>query len=572
MQRPLPTLPPRCYQPACLALTVLAASCSGPKQGAVPPPAASHASASAVRAEGPRFENISSSAGITYRWTIPGSRPLNLLQTIGNGCGLFDYDGDGSLDVLLIGRAIALYRGDGRGHFTDVSKQVGLSSLSGQFLGCAIGDYDNDGRPDLYVSGYRTGVLLHNENGGLFRDVTRQAGLKAQPWGTSCAFADVDGDGRLDLYVGNYVKFGPDTVPQMCRHDGIATTCGPLAYEAETGVLYLNAGGGRFEDVTREMGANHVSGKALGVAAAPGAQGSPLLAIANDEMPGDLLALKRMPAGRRFVNEGPQSGTGFSDAGKPHGGMGIDWGDYDNDGRLDLAVATFEEEVKPLFHNEGQGYFEDRSQALGVASAALPYVSFGMKWLDVDNDGWLDLAVTNGHIADNVEAYDQTHAYRQPSLLFHNMQGSRFEEIGRTASPDLARPIVGRGLAIGDIDNDGRMDLLLVDSEGAPILLRNQTPHAGHWLLVKLVGTKCNRDAYGAIITAVWGGHTLVRHCHSDGSYLSASDSRVHFGLGKATQADLTIRWPDGTTESFPSIPADRQITLNEGTGRPIPR
>jgi hypothetical protein len=545
-----------------LYLGLLVASCADRRQGV------ESASAHGSAISGPRFTDITRAAGITYQWSIPDKRPLNLLQTIGNGCALFDYDGDGNLDILLVGSKLALYRGDGHGHFADVSRQSGVADLSGRFLGCAAGDYDNDGRPDLYISGYRTGALLHNERGARFRDVTRESGIAPQPWGTSCAFADIDGDGRLDLYIGNYVKFGPDTVPQMCKRNGIPTSCGPIAYQAERGALYRNLGGGQFRNDTSAMGADCVSGKALGVAFAPSGQHAPLLAIANDEVPGDLLRLD----GARFVNDGPRSGTGFSDAGNAHGGMGIDWGDYDNDGRLDLAVATFEDEVKPVFHNESNGYFEDRSQSLGVAVTALPYVAFGIKWFDFDNNGWLDLCVTNGHISDNVAEFDQAHTYRQPTLLFHNVQGTRFEEIGRAVGPDFARPIVGRGLAVGDIDNDGRQDMLIVDSEGAPILLHNETPQAGHWLLVKLVGTKCNRDGYGAIVTAAVNGHTLTRHCHSDGSYLSASDPRVHFGMGPATSADLTVRWPDGTAESFPTVQADRQITLREGSGHPLMR
>ena len=516
---------------------------------------------------GVRFVDRAPEAGLHYGWKIAGKRPCNLLQTIGNGCAFLDYNGDGNLDILLVGPRVALYRGDGAMRFTDVSHETGIDRLKGQFLGCATGDYDNDGWTDIYISGYRTGVLLHNEGGRALRDVTAEAGLKPQPWGTSAAFYDVDGDGLLDLYIGNYVRFGPETVPQLCSRGGHMTACGPLAYEPERGVLLRNLGHGRFRDVTREWGAEKVSGKALGVAFVPGERGEPVLAIANDEMPGDLLVW----SGRSFTNRGETAGTGFSAAGKAYAGMGLDWGDYDNDGRLDLAVASFEDEAKLVFRNEGGDYFQEVSASLGVSEPSTPYVAFGEKWIDLDNDGWLDLVMANGHTSDNVADLDTLHTYRQRSLLFRNLEGKRMVEIGAQASPAIALPIVGRGLAVGDIDNDGRQDILLVDSEGAPVLLHNESRPTGHWLLVRLVGTRGNRDGYGAVVTAQGGGRTLTRHCHADGSYLSASDSRVHFGLASETRASIVVRWRNGRSESFGEMPVDHVVTLTEGAGKPTP-
>jgi enediyne biosynthesis protein E4 len=583
----------RCLHLICSALVVAVSWCVGcsgrsvNSPGVAPPAGIAGISQNAVpqiASSRGRFVDITQIAGIRYRWEIPGKRPLNLLQTIGNGCALFDYDGDNNLDALLVGPKLALYRGDGQGHFRDVTRETNLDKYSGQFLGCASGDYDNDGYPDLYISGYRTGLLLHNEptknerpttNGSSssgvrpsslvvrrFRDVTTQAGLKPQPWGTSCAFGDVDRDGRLDLYVGNYVKFSPATIPQLCARGGHLTACGPLSYQPEFGVLYLNRGKGIFAESTRLWGADKVSGKALGVAFAPGIRdGGLALAIANDVMPGDLLTAN----GRRFTNVGLLSGMAYTAEGKPYGGMGIDWGDYNNDGSLDLAVATFEGEAKPIFRNEGNGFFEDQSQALGLTAKTLPYVAFGMKWLDFNNDGWLDLMISNGHVANNIADYDKVHTYRQPTLLFANHAGQQFEEISARSGPDLVRPLVGRGLATGDIDNDGKVDVLLVDSEGSPLLLHNQTASDSHWLRVKLIGTRCNRDGFGAVVTADTGSATLTRHCHTDGSYLSASDARLHFGLGAATRVTITVRWPDGHVDKFPDVSADQQITIREG-------
>jgi hypothetical protein len=427
---------------------------------------------------------------------------------VGNGCGFLDYNNDGNLDVLLVGPKVALYQGDGTGRFTDVSAATGLARLSGRFLGCAVGDYDNDGFDDLYLSAYRGGALLRNAGGTGFQEVTKAAGIGPQPWGTSCAFADVDNDGRLDLYVGNYVVFGPNTQPQLCPMSGHLSSCGPRYYQPERGVLYRNEGDGRFRDVTKAWGADKVEGKALGVAFADyDGSGRESLAIANDEVAGDLLHNR----GRgRFENIGTSSGTAYDGDGNPHGGMGIDWGDYDNDGKLDLFVATFQNEPKCVYRNEGE-FFTESSVALGMAPA-LPLVAFGSKWLDYDNDGWLDLILANGHVQDNIAVIDKSAAYLQSTQLFRNAgNGTAFADVSASALDEGARrPAAGRGLATGDFDNDGRVDVLIADSEGAPLLLHNRTPQAGHWLSVRLVGTKSNRGGIGALVTVEADGRKMA--------------------------------------------------------------
>ena len=510
--------------------------------------------------------NVTRSAGIQYEWKVQGTHPLNILQTIGNGCAFLDYNNDGNLDVLLVGNKLALYKGDGKGHFVDVTHETGLDKLSGHFLGCTVGDYDNDGYDDLYVSGYQTGVLLHNEGGKQYADVTKAAGLLPQPWGTSCTFVDFDNDGRLDLYVGNYATFGPNTKPQLCNFSGILSSCGPRFYSPEHGVLYHNAGAGKFEEVTTAAGAQTVNGRALGIAAADyDGSGRQSLAIANDEMPGDLL---HNIAGK-FVNEGVASGTAYDRDGNVHGGMGVDWGDYDNDGRLDLAVATFQREAKCLYRNMGAGAFEDQSAAVGLAASTMPYVAFGVKFLDFDNDGWLDLLYANGHVQDNIDKIEKT-TYRQPVQLFHNRLGHAFEEV--KGIPALQKTIVGRGIAVGDFDNDGREDVLVVDSEGEPMLLHNSSPSGHHWLGVKLIGVKSNRDGIGALIRVTAGRKTLLRRCATDGSYLSASDRRIHFGLGAATQVEtISVHWPSGRTDTITSPPINQYLTLREGESKIVP-
>jgi hypothetical protein len=529
----------------------------------------------------PRFPDMAAAAGLRYAWDIPGKRPLNILQTIGNGCAFLDYNNDGNLDILLVGPRLALYAGDGQGHFRDVSAETGLAGLTGHFLGCAVGDVNGDGYPDIYVSGYRTALLLLNQGGRHFRDVTRAAGLPPEPWATSCAFAEtVPGSGRLDLYVGDYAQFGPNTQPQLCVEGGRQTSCGPRHYKPVVGHLYRNQGvsGGipHFADVTQASGAKSASGKALGVAFAdPDGSGRPALAIANDEMPGDLLQpVRGAGAQPRYKNVAELSGTAYDRDGNVHGGMGLDWGDFDNDGRFDLFVATFQNEAKSLYRNEEAGThdsgcrFRDVGIPSGIGSPTMPFVAFGCKFFDYDNDGWLDLAIANGHVQDNIHEINSAATYRQATQIFHNLGGRpvTFDDVSRTSGPDVARPIVGRGLAVGDIDNDGRVDLLIVDSEGAPLLLHNQEVHAGHWFGARLIGTHANRSGYGAVVTASVGGRSLVRACRADGSYMSSSDARVHIGLGAATRVEsLTVRWPGGHVDTFHDLPADRYVTLREG-------
>ncbi len=515
------------------------------------------------------FRDRATEAGLHYTWTIDGTRPLNILQTIGNGCAFLDFNADGNLDVLLVGRKLALYEGDGHGHFKDVTAAVGLDRFDGDFLGCAVGDYDNDGWPDIYISGYRTGMLLHNEKGRKFTDRSDEAGIPPQPWGTSAAWVQTDPMRPfLDLYICNYCVFDRSS-KQLCPDNGVLSSCGPRFYTPIPNRLYRNMGDGRFQDITHEAGAG-ATGRALGVACANfSGNGGQAIAIANDEEPGDLL-LPRNPAELlRYSNAGQKANVAFDGNGNVHGGMGINWGDYDNDGRLDLLVATFYNEEKCLYHNDGGGSFTDRSMQTGVGAYGMQYVTFGAAFLDSNNNGWLDIVLSNGHVQDNIHKIDPALTYREPSLFLTNSGvGPIFyhDTSNKTGFDKLPR-IVGRGLAIGDYDNDGRQDVLIVDSEGSPLLLHNETGVAGHWLGVRLKGLHCNRDGYGALVLAEFGGRSLLRHCHSDGSYLSSCDSRVHFGLGNSKSVDkITVHWPDGTSSTFNGIKGDRYITICQGS------
>jgi hypothetical protein len=431
-------------------------------------------------------------------------------------------------------------------------------------MGCATGDYDNDGRVDLALTGYRCAALLHNE-GGRFRSASAGIPLPRDAWNTSAVFFDADGDGLLDLYIGAYVQFDRGTL-QLCDYAGVQAACPPTYYELERGHLYHNQGNGRFTDITRQAGLDTAHGKTLGVAAADfDGDGRTDLYLANDGMPGDLFHNR----GSRFVNVGSESGTAFNYDSREQAGMGVDWGDYDGDGRLDLVVSTFQYEPTSLYHNQGHGAFLEEAFPAGIGDATLDRLGFGIKFFDADNDGDLDLIQANGHVQDNAGRIFPGVTYRQSTLLFENAGDGRFKDISASAGPALARPIVGRGLAVGDYDNDGSVDVLIANLEGAPLLLHNETSHPGHSLTIRLVGRSSPRDGTGARVTLRAGGRQQVREAGTGGSYLSASDPRVHFGLGAAAFADsLTVRWPSGITQTLHHVPAGQELTLHEAASR----
>jgi hypothetical protein len=522
---------------------------------------------------GPLFRDIAASAGIRFRLGHGGRSPLDIHETLGHGAALLDVDGDGLLDIVLVGPdQCRLYRNAGSGHFADVSAAAGLRQ-PGYWMGCAAADYDNDGRVDLFVTGFGGCALYHNE-GGRFREVTAAAGVRDSGWSTSAGFADVDGDGRLDLYVARYVHFDSRSV-RFCEQNGVRTACGPTTYDPEQGRLFHNEGAGRFRDITRAAGLSSARGNALGVAFGDyDGDGRVDLAVANDQLPSDLFHnLGRSPAGGsapvRFASAGVTSGIAYNAAGQAYAGMGIDWGDVDGDGRLDLVVATYQHQPRSLYRQDRTGLFTDVAAAAGIARATVNSLAFGARFFDYDNDGWLDLALANGHVVDNIQQAEQNVTYRQPSQLFHNRGGAapgRFEEVSAHAGPGFARPIVGRGLCVGDLDNDGRLDLLIVDAEGAPLLLRNEDRAGTHWLTLRLIGSSSNRDGLGARVTLTAGGRSQTRECFTDGSYMSASDPRVHMGLGSAARADrIVIRWPDGRRQELRDVKGDRQLIVREG-------
>lgn len=521
-------------------------------------------------------------AGLSYRFTIAGNKPYTILQTIGNGCGFLDYDQDGNLDILLVGSSgPKLYHGDGHGHFSDVTVAMGLTpdlpAIAGAaWLGCAVADIDNDGYPDIYLSGYRTGALFHNDHGKRFVDVTTSSGIHQEHWGTSCGFEDLDGDGGLDLFVCNYIQFSPDAKKylQNCNM-GVLTGCGPLSYKPEYPTLYSNSGDGHFADVSKASGMSSASGKALGVAFADyNSDGRPDITVANDLMTGDLF---RNDGHLHFTNVGAKSGTALSADGRVHGGMGVDWADADGTGQLDAIVATFENEPKCLYHHLRGDVFSDETNQTGLGPLAFDWVSFGVKWLDLDNDGRPDILLANGHVYDNADKLKTgrgTGMYRQPLQVLQNTKapnGSvKFRDITAAALGGTPPLLVGRGLATGDYDNDGRIDALVVDSEGAPLLLHNESTEPNHWIGFNLTGTgRSNRDAIGARATLTAGGHSWIKEVQTAGSYLSSSDKRLLFGLGNNPYVDkLTVRWPDGVLETWKNVRSGQYQNIVEGHSR----
>lgn len=526
-------------------------------------------------------------AGLRFQLGHRGKSPLNILETLGYGAGLCDFDGDGWLDVLLLGEnKLALYRNKGNFTFEDVTAQSGLNT-KGHWQGCCAGDYDNDGDADLFISGYRCAALYRNDGKGKFTDVTEAAGIRREFWSTSCAFGDVDNDGYLDLYVANYVKFFPTSV-QLCKYVGLQIACGPTTYDPEKGILYHNNRNGTFTDETVKRGMGDAHGNALGVAFCDyDGDGWLDLAIANDQLPGDLY---HNLGNGKFENVGVLTGTAYDPSGQAHAGMGIDWGDYDNDGRFDLVVTAYQNQPNSVYRQDHPGFFANTTYAVGIGLPTTPVLTFGTKFFDYDNDGFLDLIFANGHVVDNIEKATQGVTYFQKSQLFRNDKGKRFVDVSAQAGEAFQQPMVGRALCVGDVDNDGDLDALMTNAEGAPLLLRNNTPHltspprgeesmnspplaggaggGGNWLALQLIGTKTNRDGAGAVVTLTANGTQQIRSAGRDGSFMSINDGRVFFGLGKATEIDrVTVRWLGGKMETLRNVKPNEYIVVREGQG-----
>lgn len=541
--------------PALVVATLAGCAPNRPQTGGA---TADSQAASASRAHSPiRFEDVSETAGIEFTLGHNGRTPLNILETSGGGAAFLDYNQDNRLDILLVGpQKIGLYRNEGDHRFRNVTADSGLDS-AGYWMGCATGDYDGDGRVDILLTGYQRTALFRNHH-GRFAEVTRKAGIDPSGWSLSGAFADYDLDGRLDLYISRYLTFNART-PQLCRLGQIHTACGPEIYEPEAGVLYRNIGGGKFQDTTAAAGVVS-SGKTWGAIFSDlNGDRYPDLYLANDMTPCDLL----LNRSGKFTTAGAQASIAYDANGHLQGAMGVDTGDYDNDGRLDLLVTTYFAQATSLYRNEGQELFSEVGTPAGLGRPGMPYVGFGAAFLDADNDGWMDVFVANGHVRDNVREHDSAQGYAQPMQVFRNDRG-RFSEVSADAGATFGEPLVGRGVAVGDYDADGRLDLLVCNLEGEARLLRNMTPAPNHWLRVRLRGDDGNTQGLGTRVEIDCGGERQVREVRTNGSVLSAHEPVAHFGLGQHATVDrLTVHWPDGTQTTRRNVPADRILTVD---------
>jgi len=518
-------------------------------------------------------------SGITWKHTNGRSSEYYLPETTGAGCAFFDYDNDGWMDIYLVnsGRCDffdpnpplrnALYHNNRDGTFTDITERAGVAG-GGYGMGVAVGDYDGDGHPDLYVTQYGRSILYHNNGDGTFTDVTEKARVAAPGWSSSAVWFDYDNDGKLDLFVCRFVEFDKSR-NKFCGNEQTDERyyCIPRVYPPTKSWLFHNNGDGTFTDVTQQSGIGSVLGKAWGAVATDiNNDGWMDLFVANDTLPNFIFANH----GRgRFEEIGLEAGVAFSQEGRARSGMGVDSGDFDQDGWQDLFVGNVDQEMYALYRNRHDGTFDDVSGPTGIGRTTRLMSGWGAKFFDYDNDGNLDLFVANGHPDDKIEAHSSGVAYAEPLLLFRN-NGRGFDNVSTGAGGVFSQSFAARGLAIGDFNNDGAVDVLVAVNNGAPLLLQNTAAHGNHWLGVRLKGTRANPEAIGARIIWQAGDLKRSRLKVGGGSYLSAHDTREVLGIGERTMIDkLEIHWPRPSTrvDSFEHLPIDRYITIAEGSG-----
>lgn len=549
----------------------------------------------ALAAGGALFREVAAEAGLDFFLYGAPTRQHFMPEIIGAGVALFDYDNDGDLDVLLLQGGTLdpgskplfppppgwkpghrLFRNllaeTGKLRFVDVTEKAGVAH-EGYGMGVAVGDYDNDGFQDLYITHFGHNILYHNNGDGTFTDVTREAGVDDPRWSTSAAWVDYDGDGRLDLFVCNYLDFTPGGNQPCYTPAGQPDYCSPHAYPPLPARLFHNLGNGKFEDVTGPSRIASRRGYGLGVICADfNGDGRVDLYVANDSQ-ANFLWLNQ---GDGTFREGArEAGLAYSADGLAKAGMGLAAEDIDNDGRLEVAVTNLTGEGLTLFRSDGPGLYDDATAQFRLAQATFGYTGYGVGFLDYDNDGLMDLFVADGAmtIVETSGAVQGLFPYAQRSQLFHNEGPERgFREVTRHAGPGLARIAVGRGAAFGDINNDGAVDIVVADANGPARVLLNQAARGRHWLLVRLGAASGNRFGVGAEVGVFRRGlPTLWRRAHTDGSMLSASDIRVHFGLGDQPQVDaLMVRWPGGPSERWDQVKADQIVTLRKGEGKRI--
>jgi len=525
------------------------------------------------------FVDVTQRVGINFQYQSSHTSRKYLLETMGAGVALFDYDNDGRLDIYFVnGAPLAdptakgmiphktssqywnrLYHQKPDGTFEDVTEKAGLQG-AGYGMGVAVGDYDNDGFEDLYVTAYGGNKLYHNNGNGTFTDVTEKAGVAGSGWSTSAAWVDLDNDGLLDLVVLRYLDWDFDDIWCGERKDGYRSYCHPDYFKPVAPLVYHNNGNGTFTEVAQKLGLGK-AGKGLGVAIADyDRDGHIDLFIANDSM---FEFLYHNKGDGTFEDVGLAAGTSVDVDGRTYAGMGVDFADYNNDGWPDIMVTDLANQRYALYQNNGDGTFTYTTQSLGIGQMTLSHSGWGVRFFDYDNDGWKDLLVAQGHDLDTIELnYPNLH-YREPMLLAHNT-GHGFEDVSAQSGEIFHHPWVARGMAVGDLDNDGRLDAVVTTNDGPAHILHNETPAKNHWILLNLVGHKSNRDAIGAEVKLVTRSGPQYATVSTTGSYLSASDKRVHFGLGEERTANIEIRWPSGIKQTLKEVTGDQILRIDE--------
>ena len=540
-----------------------------------------------------QFVNVAREAGLRAK-TIYGSEKRNryLMETTGCGCAFFDYDQDGWLDIFLVNGSrfeggwtaanapvSRLYKNNRDGTFTDVTLAAGIGR-TGWGSGCCAGDFDNDGNDDLFVSYWGDCSLWKNLGNGKFVDVAAKAGVTTRTTdgrkrnNTGCAFVDYDRDGHLDLFVANYLEFDPKTAPLPesgpCKYKGLTVACGPPGLQGGKNILFHNNGDGTFTDVSQKAGILKTPGTfGLGVAVFDfDNDGWPDIYVANDSTSS---ALYKNNHDGTFQEIAIEAGVAYSADGKPQAGMGVSVADYDGDGNFDLVKTNFAGDTTSLYRNLGGGVFEDQTFQAGMGKITR-FLGWGVAFVDYDNDGWPDIVQCNGHVYPEVGETLNESGYRQRKLVYRNLRNGKFQEVSERMGPGMMETVTGRGMASGDFDNDGDLDLLVNCVNDVPQLLRCDSATKNHWIKVKTVGTKSNRTGIGARVYCITpDGRRQMDEVRSGGSYISQSDFRVHFGLGDATVADLEVRWPSGAVDRLTAVAADRVVTVVEGAGERKP-
>jgi hypothetical protein len=527
-----------------------------------------------------KFVDTTAASGIAFQYQASHTSRKYLLETMGPGVALFDYDNDGRLDIFVVnGAPLAdptakgtipqktgakywnrLYHQKKDGTFEDVTEKSGLQG-TGYGMGVAVGDYDNDGYQDLYVTAYGGNKLYHNNGDGTFTDVTAKAGVTGSGWSTSAIWVDLDNDGLLDLIVLRYVQWDFDDVWCGEHRDGYRAYCHPDYFKPVSPLVYHNDGGGHFTEISEKSGIAK-SGKGLGVAIADyDHDGKIDVFIANDSM---LEFLYHNKGGGTFEEVGLFSQVAADGDGRTYAGMGVDFADYNNDGRPDLVITNLANQRYALYKNEGDGNFSYATIASGLGRLSMTHSGWGVRFLDYDNDGWKDLLIAQGHDLDTVELTSPNLRYREPMILARNT-GREFVDVSADSGPVFQQPWVARGLAIGDIDNDGRIDAVVTTNDGSIHILHNETATQNHWLTLNLIGHRSNRDAIGAEVRLKSKGGSQLALVTTGGSYLSSSDKRVHFGLGADVMATgIEIRWPSGIVQLLNNVAADQILKVDE--------